>query len=144
MVCSGAPIRRDAWQLWEQQTEIRVYELKFRVDLVLDSADARALAPFWSDALHYREHADWPGGVVLVPRQGAGPPLVLQQVPESKQVKNRMHLDITTDNVESEAERLERLGARRTSGLNQSGSTFWIRMADPQGNEFCVCEGVEW
>ena len=28
---------------------------KFRVDLVLDCADAKALAPFWSEALHYRE-----------------------------------------------------------------------------------------
>lgn len=117
---------------------------KLRVDLVLDCADAKALAPFWSDALHYREHVSWEGGVVLVPREGEGPPLLLQQVPEPKQVKNRMHLDITTDEVEPEVERIEALGAKRISELQRLGSTFWLTMVDPEGNEFCVCSGVEW
>ena len=117
---------------------------RFRVDLVLDSNDARALVPFWSEALHYRQHASWDGGVALVPKEGEGPPLVLQQVPEPKQVKNRMHLDITTDEVEPEVQRLEALGAKRVSDLQSLGQTSWLTMVDPEGNEFCVCEGVQW
>ena len=117
---------------------------RFRVDLVLDCTDARALAPFWSEALHYREHESWDGGVVLVPKEGEGPALVLQCVPESKQAKNRMHLDITTEEVEPEAQRLEALGAKRISGLQRLGPTSWLTMVDPAGNEFCVCNGVQW
>ena len=117
---------------------------KFRIDLVLDTNDARALAPFWAAALHYREHESWDGGVVLVPEEGAGPPLVLQQVPETKGPKNRMHLDITTDEVEPEVQRLEGLGARRISGMQQDGPTSYLTLADPEGNEFCVCNGVQY
>ncbi len=115
---------------------------KFHVDLVLDCNDARALTPFWSKALHYPEHASWDGGVVLVPKEGEGPPLVLQLVPEPKREKNRMHLDITTEEVEPEVQRLEAMGAKRISGLQRIGSTSWLTMVDTKGNEFCVCEGV--
>ena len=118
--------------------------MKFRVDLVLDCEDARALAPFWSEALRYREHTSWEGGLALVPEEGEGPPLVLQEVPESKVAKNRMHLDITTDEVEPEVQRLETLGAKRISGLQQVGPISWLTMVDPVGNEFCVCDGVQW
>ncbi len=117
---------------------------RFRIDLVLDTNNGPAIAGFWADALHYREHGSWSGGVVLVPEGGEGPPLVLQQVPEPKGPKNRMHLDITTDEVEPEVQRLEALGAKRISGLQRMGSTSYLTMADPEGNEFCVCNGVQY
>ena len=117
---------------------------RFRVDLVLDCDDASTLAPFWATALHYREHMSWDGVVVLVPNEGEGPPLVLQRVPEPKLQKNRMHLDITTDEVEPEVQRLEALGAKRISDMQSMDSVLWLTMVDPEGNEFCVCEGVRW
>ena len=43
-----------------------------------------------------------------------------------------MHLDITTDDVEPEVERIEGLGARRISDLQRIGSTSWITMTDPE------------
>jgi predicted enzyme related to lactoylglutathione lyase len=63
-------------------------------------------------------------------------------VPEDKVAKNRMHLDIDTDDIEAEAARLEGLGATRVAAqpLHEHG-TSWILMADPEGNEFCVCDG---
>ena len=54
---------------------------KFRVDLVFDCREAESLAMFWTQALHYRRHMSWEGGIALVPEKGEGPPLVLQQVP---------------------------------------------------------------
>ena len=52
-----------------------------------------------------------------------------------------MHLDIETPDIETEATRLETLGARRVSDdhLHEHGTT-WILMTDPEGNEFCVCD----
>jgi len=118
---------------------------KARVDLVLDCADPAKLADFWRDALDYREYYTDTAIAVLVPKEGIAAPLVLQGVPEPKAGKNRMHLDIVVDDIEPEIARLQTLGARRLdAGVQSLGDTKWVRMADPEQNEFCVCTGVEW
>lgn len=118
---------------------------KARVDLVLDCADREKLTGFWQEALDYRVHYAGGSHAVLVPKEGISPPLVLQQVLEPKVGKNRMHVDLVTDEIDAEVARLETLGARRLhDGVQAIGSTRWVTMADPEGNEFCVCTGVEW
>jgi predicted enzyme related to lactoylglutathione lyase len=119
--------------------------MKARVDLVLDCAEPQTLAEFWREALGYRTHFTYESIVVLVPEDGTGPPLVLQRVPEPKSAKNRMHVDIVADEIEPVVERLEGLGAQRVhDGVRTAGGARWISMADPAGNEFCVCTGVEY
>jgi hypothetical protein len=88
---------------------------KARLDLVLDCADPQKLGAFWRDALGYRVYFESATHVILVPDDAGGnaSPLVLQQVPEPKTAKNRMHIDIVADDVVTEVERLELLGARR-------------------------------
>ena len=82
---------------------------------------------------------------VLVPEEGMTSPLILQGVPEEKAGKNRMHLDIVADDIEAEIHRLETLGAGRIDeGVQSFGGTRWVRMSDPEQNEFCVSTGVEW
>ena len=56
-----------------------------------------------------------------------------------KTVKNRVHLDLTTEagDRDAEIERLLALGARRV-GIGQTGEESWTVLADPEGNEFCV------
>jgi predicted enzyme related to lactoylglutathione lyase len=53
-----------------------------------------------------------------------------------------MHLDIDVLDIQAEVTRLETLGARRVAAesMHEHG-TNWILMADPEGNEFCVCIG---
>jgi hypothetical protein len=119
--------------------------MKARVDLVLDCAAPARLVEFWRDALGYREYFVDTSFAVLVPKEGNASPLVLQGVPEPKSAKNRMHLDIVVDDIEAEIDRLRALGARRLdAGVQSFGATQWVRMADPEQNEFCVCTGVEW
>jgi predicted enzyme related to lactoylglutathione lyase len=110
--------------------------------LVLDARDPEALAPFWAAALRYVVLGGAGSYVMLAPDGRPGPNLLLQRVSESKAGKNRMHMDVHTPDVESEVERLVALGARRLedSPRSEHGST-WIQMADPEGNEFCVCDG---
>jgi predicted enzyme related to lactoylglutathione lyase len=80
--------------------------------------------------------------VMLVDDDGFRPKLLLQAVPEAKAGKNRMHFDIETQNVDGEASRLESLGARRLeAGVRSEHGSNWVIMADPEGNEFCVCDG---
>ena len=115
--------------------------LKPNVDLVIDCEDPERLADFWAQALGYDKVGFLEPYFLLRPQELAYPPLLLQRVPEPKQVKNRMHLDIRTDDVEGLAARLEVLGAERLGDRTEHG-THWITMSDPEGNEFCVCPGV--
>jgi len=46
---------------------------------------------------------------------------------------SRVHLDIETDDIEAEVQRLEQLGARRVQKIN----TWWV-MEAPTGQRFCV------
>jgi predicted enzyme related to lactoylglutathione lyase len=113
------------------------------IGLVLDCRDPSTLAPFWAQAIGYVELGKVDNYVLLAPDGQPGPNLLLQQVPEAKSAKNRMHLDIHTTDIEGEAARLEQLGARRveTEQLSDSTGSNWVLMADPEGNEFCVCDG---
>jgi predicted enzyme related to lactoylglutathione lyase len=62
----------------------------------------------------------------------------LQRVPEPKQGKNQMHLDLRVEDLPAEVERLARLGARQLSGELTERCFRWVILADPEGNEFCV------
>lgn len=104
--------------------------------IVLDSTDPGALADFWAEALRYRRQDAVEQYEVLVPREGAsGPALLIQGVEEPKRGKNRMHLDIHVADVPAEVERLTALGATR-EGDGELGPISWVRMRDPEGNEF--------
>jgi predicted enzyme related to lactoylglutathione lyase len=111
------------------------------IGLVLDCSDPVALAEFWATALNYAIVRETGNYVALVPDGRPGPKLLLQRVAEAKRVKNRMHVDIETPDIRPEAARLEAHGATRVQPDTRSehGST-WILMADPEGNEFCVCD----
>jgi hypothetical protein len=118
---------------------------KATVELVLDCAEPQTLAKFWRDALDYREYYMGANLAVLVPREGIATPLLLQGVPEPKAGKNRMHVDIVVDDIETEVHRLQVLGAHRIDqGVQSFGRTQWVRMSDPEQNEFCVSTGVQW
>ena len=111
------------------------------IGLVLDCREPSRLAQFWAAALGYVSLGEAGAYVVLYPDGRPGPKLLLQQVPEPKTVKNRMHLDIEVPDIETEAARLVDLGATRVSeGPCTEHGSSWILMADPEGNEFCVCD----
>jgi len=111
------------------------------ISLVLDCSDPSALAAFWSKAIGYVELGSVENYTLLAPDGAEGPQLLLQRVPETKAGKNRMHLDIHTPDIHAEASRLEGLGATRvTADVMEEHGHAWVLMADPEGNEFCVCD----
>jgi predicted enzyme related to lactoylglutathione lyase len=113
------------------------------IELVLDCRDPDALARFWTAALTY-EVVDASGpyrSLEPIGDDDPGPTLVLQAVSEPKVGKNRLHLDVYAPDLGAEASRLEDLGARRlTDEVVDEDGERWVVMADPEGNEFCVCE----
>ena len=112
------------------------------IGLVLDCAEPEQLASFWGPALGYVNVGAVGSYVVLYPDGRPGPKLLLQQVQEPKTTKNRMHLDIEVADIAAEAERLVALGATKVSEApcSEPGSN-WLVMHDPEGNEFCICDG---
>jgi hypothetical protein len=65
--------------------------------------------------------------------------ILLQKTSDEKTSKERMHLDLETDDVEAEVKRLEALGATRWDHQQERGFDFWV-MRDPWSNEFCVLQ----
>ena len=113
-----------------------------KLGLVLDCANPEQLADFWSAAIGYTALGGAGNYVLLVDEGGQQPKLLLQRVDEPKSGKNRMHFDIETPTVDEEVARLEGLGAQRVEddAVEEHGNR-WVVMADPEGNEFCVCTG---
>ncbi len=70
---------------------------------------------------------------------GLGRRVLFQRVPEVKTGKNRVHLDLHTEEGRraEEVARLEALGASVLRSVREQGGE-WVVMADPEGNEFCV------
>lgn len=101
---------------------------------VLD-CDVEDLAPhveFWSRALGKRVDKldeDGDGKYARLDTDDDEPILLLQKVSHPP----RIHLDIETDDVEAEADRLEALGAKKLRKVH----TWWV-MEAPSGHRFCV------
>ena len=62
---------------------------------------------------------------------------MLLAVPEPRNGKNRMHLDLTADNLPAEVERAVSLGATKVADFNEYGAT-WTTLTDPEGNIFDI------
>jgi hypothetical protein len=127
------------------------------------------LAQFWATALGYQVqdpppgYTSWPEflaaqGVpedqwnsanAVVDPDGNGPRIYFQQVPETKTVKNRLHLDLNVGGgegtppeerrrrVDAKVERLVAAGATRLAAVEEDGGYF-VNLQDPEGNEFDV------
>lgn len=110
--------------------------------VVLDCADLERSARFWSGVLGYTAEPASPGRYQsLLPPGGNGFELLLQQVPEPKTTKNRMHLDLRVPDLAAEVARVVELGARCVTEhpIQEYGWT-WHVLTDPDGNEFCVLQ----
>ena len=104
--------------------------------ITFDCHDAQGLAVFWSMATGRAIEDDWGDFVRLAPGQG-GIRLAFQVVPEDKIAKNRMHLDINSENMAETVSNLVQLGASIMAEHSSPNAT-WTVMQDPEGNEFCV------
>jgi Glyoxalase-like domain len=148
------------------------------IQVTFDAHDPRRLGLFWREALDYAVDPP-PGGSIgdpvetadawlvfltqvgvpealhnsafgIIDPSGSGPRIFFQQVPEEKQTKNRVHVDVRAAPglqgdarmaaLEAECARLVALGAARQRRFEPDGmlSAGFIVMTDPEGNEFCL------
>ncbi|QFG67666.1 VOC family protein [Ornithinimicrobium pratense] len=124
--------------------------------IVVDCRDPQAQASWWAEALDWEIVYDTPDEAVAVPRHALegeerapdldtwirrGQGLVFVPVPEGKQVKNRLHIDLAphvSQDRDAEIQRLLDLGATRIDVGQDEAEVTWTVLADPEGNEFCV------
>lgn len=106
----------------------------------------------WEDWLRAQgiPEEDWNSANAAEDPEGVGPRMYFQRVPEGKTAKNRVHLDLNIggghavaleerrSRVDAEVVRLKALGATDERGPLEERGEYWVRMNDPEGNEFCV------
>ena len=110
-------------------------------EIVIDCNHADSLAKFWAAALEF-EILGAAGAYRALKDPKGGPMLIIQEVGEKKTIKNRVHFDLESLDIRAEARRLEALGATILNDRCpiQEHSTQWMVLADPEGNEFCICQ----
>ena len=105
--------------------------------VVVDALDPVRLAHWWAEVLGYQVREEAADEVRIGPDADTRPQMCFVAVPDPKDGKNRLHLDLTPDNQDAEVERLLDMGARHVD-IGQGRSVTWVVLADPEGNEFCV------
>jgi len=117
------------------------------VSVVIDAIDPPTLARWWSRALGWPISFEANEEVVVEP-VGSDladriPALVFVPVPEAKAAKNRVHLDLASEDEADRDAIVERLLAdgATPADVGQTGDETWVVLADPEGNEFCVLLG---
>lgn len=114
-------------------------------DICFDCADPWTLGSWWARVLGYRVRPHTADDLAALKARGitdvgkdpviavdpvdeTGPTFFFNLVPEPKQVKNRVHVDVFGD-VDQLLERGAAIVERHER---------WTVMTDPEGNEFCV------
>jgi len=112
-----------------------------KVGVVVDCNDLERMAGFWAATLGYERLESAGAYEVLASADSREPRVLLQRVPEPRVGKNRLHLDLHVEDLESEVARVVSLGASRLDRepIVEVGSR-WVRLADPEGNEFCIVD----
>ena len=111
--------------------------------IIVDCQDPRRQADWWANVLSFRVSERNPDEYQVGEGVPGRPSLYFMKVPETKVVKNRLHLDLLTEGpMESEVERLVKAGAQvvevRQDPDSLQNPDTWTVLADPEGNEFCV------
>jgi predicted enzyme related to lactoylglutathione lyase len=107
-------------------------------NIVIDTRDIEKATTFWREVTGYSVSSSGDTAVYLEDPENKAVGLSLQQVPEPRRGKNRVHLDLFTDDLAGETERITGLGGSEVERYNEDGSR-WTVMSDPDGNQFCVC-----
>lgn len=117
----------------------------------IDCADAYALSEWWKPVLGYTDLPDDPNEPgheeCMIVDPSSGHRLLFIEVPDAKQVKNRLHLDLRPreGTRDEELERLLAHGATVVADLRgkHGPGTAWVVLADPEGNEFCILRSLD-
>jgi Glyoxalase-like domain len=108
--------------------------------ITIDCRDPGRLAAFWGSLLGREEAPSLPGWRQLGNRGDSALRINFQPVPEPKQGKARIHLDVTVADIDAGIRSVLRLGGRETGERHDYDEGVVVVMSDPEGNEFCLVQ----
>lgn len=106
--------------------------------ITFEAVDPRRLAEFWMRMLGYRVEPNHTTSVQIGDPHGRGPRLLFAPSTRPKETRNRVHLDLRPDDSSAAVAQALELGATRIGHEEAS----WTRLADPEGNEFCILQSA--
>ena len=112
----------------------RVAEL----EIAIDAMDIPAVRPFWAAVLGY----DDGHGHDLVDPESIRPSVWFQQMDEPRPQRNRIHFDVWVAPEEAEPRMARAIDAGGRLVSDTEAPSFWV-LADPEGNEACICTSAE-
>ncbi len=107
--------------------------------VTFDCENPKRVAEFWAEAMGLVVDQ---GGTeffvsVGITDETVSPAWFFIKVPEARSAKNRLHLDLSSDDRPADIERLVALGATHVADKEEWGHS-WSVMADVENNEFCI------
>ncbi|MBB1510680.1 VOC family protein [Tessaracoccus sp. MC1756] len=104
-----------------------------QLEIAIDALDIPTVAAFWQAVTGWDLDDD-----ALTDPDFIGPPIWFQQMDEPRSQRNRIHLDLTVAHDEAPARLKAATDAGGTIINDTEAPSFWV-LADPEGNEVCVC-----
>jgi catechol 2,3-dioxygenase-like lactoylglutathione lyase family enzyme len=115
----------------------------------IDCANAYELSEWWKKVLGYVDVAGDPNEAgheeCMILSPDTGHHVLFIEVPEAKQVKNRLHFDLRPSvgmTRDQELDRLLGLGAKEVRDHRRPDGSGWVVLEDPEGNEFCILRSL--
>ena len=109
--------------------------------ITIDAQDAPRLAEFWAAVLDTELDEELDDGRFLVLKDREGlPAICIQRVPEPKQGKVRIHLDLGAKDLDEATARIVELGGAWDGQELVLDGIPWRTLTDPEGHEFDVIQ----
>lgn len=109
------------------------------VEIAIDALDIPAVRPFWKAVLGYVDEVGNPDTAeAVVDPVGQGPSIWFQQLDSPREQRNRIHFDVMVGQDEADARVAATIAAGGNLLSDARARAFWV-LADPEGNEICVC-----
>lgn len=105
--------------------------------ITVDTTDATSLSAWWADQLGGTIEQENDGWFVVVGMPSMSQKMAFQKVEDPTPGKNRLHLDLSSPDLDAETDRLLAAGAGLVERREMPGFR-WHTLTDPDGNEFCV------
>ena len=108
------------------------------LEIAIDALDIGLVRPFWKAITGY---ADEPGSelqAALVDPSGRGPAIWFQQMDAPRPQRNRIHIDVDVPHEAASARIDAAIAAGGRLLSDDAAPAFWV-LADPEGNEACIC-----
>lgn len=118
-------------------TDFQADHVPLMTAVTMDCRDVDRLLEFWSELLGVENRGKHGPFGFLAPAPGRKISIWLQEVPEDKVVKNRVHMDFVVPDLEATESRIVALGGS-LGGRQEWEGYRWRTCMDPEGNEFDV------